>query len=51
MFAPVVFIMASLEIGRKILLDAKGPFGNNVIKNQATLSVYVYSFVVSIPNE
>ena len=34
----VVFIMATLEIavfGRKELLDAKGPFGDNVIKTPA----------------
>ena len=34
----VVFIMATLEIGvfgRKELLDAKGPFGDNVNKTPA----------------
>ena len=33
--ALLVFIIVTLKIifGRKILLDAKGPFGNNVIKN------------------
>ena len=36
----LVFIIANLEIvfGRKILLDAKGPFGDNVIKNPAGYS-------------
>ena len=39
--ALLVFIMRSLEIvfGRKKLLDAKGPFGSNVFKNQATNSL------------
>ena len=33
----LVFIIATLEIifGRKLLFDAKGPFGDNVIKNSA----------------
>ena len=35
MIALLVFIIATLEIGfgRKKLLDAKGPFGYNVLKN------------------
>ena len=34
MVALLVFIIANLEVafGRKNLLDAKGPFGDNVIK-------------------
>ena len=37
MIALLVFIMATLGIvfGRKKLLDAKGLFGDNVIKNSA----------------
>ena len=37
MVAPLVFIIATLEIvfGRKKLFDAKGPFGDNIIKNPA----------------
>ena len=37
----LVFIIATLEIvfGRKKLLDAKGPFGDNVFKNPAR---YIY---------
>ena len=37
MAALLVFIMATLEIvfGRKKLLDAKSPFGGNVMKNPA----------------
>ena len=37
MAAILVFIMATLEIvfGREQLLDPKGPFGGNVIKNPA----------------
>ena len=37
MVALLVLIMATLEIvfGRKKLLDAKGPFGDNVFKNPA----------------
>ena len=37
MVALLVFIIATLEIvfGWKKLLDAKGPFGDNVIKNPA----------------
>jgi len=31
----LVFIIATLEITLKKLLDAKGPFGDNVIKNPA----------------
>ena len=33
----LVFIIATLEIifGRKLLFDAKGPFGDNIIKNPA----------------
>ena len=41
MVALLVFIIATLEIvfGRKKLLDAKGPFGDNVFKN---LARYIY---------
>ena len=37
MVSLLVFIIATLEIifGRKLLIDAKGPFGDNVIKNPA----------------
>ena len=37
MVALIVFIIATLKIvfGRKKLLDAKGLFGDNVIKNPA----------------
>ena len=37
MVALLVFIMATLEMlfSRKILLDAKGPFGGNLVKNPA----------------
>ena len=37
MVALLVFIIATLEIvfGRKTLFDAKGPFGDNIIKNSA----------------
>ena len=37
MVAISVFIISTLEIvfGRKKLLDAKGPFGDNFIKNLA----------------
>ena len=37
MAALLVFIMVTLEIvfGREQLLDPKGPFGGNVIKNPA----------------
>ena len=40
------FIMAALEIvfGRKKLLDAKGQFGNNVIKNPARY-IYMYMYI------
>ena len=39
-FALLVFVIATLAIllGRKKLLDAKGPFCNNVIKNPARRS-------------
>ena len=39
-FALSVFVIATLAIlfGRKKLLDAKGPFCNNVIKNLARRS-------------
>ena len=39
-FALLVFVIATLVIlfGRKKLLDAKGPFCNNVIKNPARRS-------------
>ena len=38
----LVFIIATLEIvfGWKKLLDAKGPFGDNVIKNPARYILY-----------
>jgi len=41
MVALLVFVIATLEIifGRKKLLDAKGLFGDNVIKNPAR---YIY---------
>ena len=41
MVALLVFIIATLEIvfGRKKLLDAKGPFGDDVFKNPAR---YIY---------
>ena len=39
------FIIATLEIvfGRKKVLDAKGQFGNNVIKNPARY-IYVHMY-------
>ena len=42
MVALLVFIIATLEIvfGWKKLLDAKGPFGDNVIKNPARYILY-----------
>ena len=42
----LVFIIATLEIvfGRKKLLDAKGPFGDDVFKNPAR---YIYIAPVS----
>ena len=44
MVALLVFIIATLEIvfGRKKLLDAKGPFGDDVFKNPAR---YIYSAI------
>ena len=44
MFVLLVFIIASLEIvlAEKRLLDAKGPFGDNVIKNPAR---YMYLYI------
>ena len=40
MAALLVFVIANLEMafGRKKLLDARGPFGDNVIKNPAGYS-------------
>ena len=37
MVALLVFIIATFEIvfGRKELFDAKGPFGDNIVKNPA----------------
>ena len=45
MVALLVFIMTTLEIvfGRKRLLDAKDPFGDNVFKNPAR---YIYFFTI-----
>ena len=42
MVAFLVFIIATLEIafGWKKLFDAKGPFGDNVIKNPARYILY-----------
>ena len=44
MFVLLVFIIPSLEIvlAEKRLLDAKGPFGDNVIKNPAR---YIYLYI------
>ena len=46
MFVLLVFIIASLEIvlAEKRLLDAKGPFGDNVIKNPAR---YIYLYILT----
>ena len=43
MVALLVFRIATLEIvfGRKMLFDAKGAFGDNVIKNPARY-IYIY---------
>ena len=43
MVALLVFIMATLEMlfSRKILLDAKGPFGGNLVKNPARY-IFIY---------
>ena len=38
MAALLVFIIATLEIGRKKLLDAKGSFGDNVFKAPAKIT-------------
>ena len=45
MVALLVFIMATLEIvfGRKKLLDAKDPFGDNVFKNLARYILYFFT--------
>ena len=41
-----VFIIATLEIvfGQKKLLDAKGPFGDNVIKNLDCKTVRIFAY-------
>ena len=43
MVALLVFIIATLEIvfGRKTLFDAKGPFGDNVIKNPVRFNIHM----------
>ena len=43
MVALLGFIMATLEMlfSRKILLDAKGPFGGNLFKNPARC-IFIY---------
>ena len=45
----LVFIIAPLEIvfGRKKLFDAKGPFGDNVIKNPAGYILTFMTFMTS----
>ena len=45
--ALLVFVIATLEIifGRKKLLDAKGLFGENVIKNPAR---YIYIYISNL---
>ena len=45
----LVFIIAPLEIafGRKKLFDAKGPFGDNVIKNPARYILTFMTFMTS----
>ena len=45
MVAPLVFIIATLEIvfGRKKLLDAKDPFGDNVFKNPARYILLIFT--------
>ena len=47
MVALLVFIMATLEMlfSRKILLDAKGPFGGNLFKNPARYIFILYEIV------
>ena len=46
MVALLVFIIATLEIvfGRKKLLVAKGPFGDNVIKNLDCKTVRIFAY-------
>ena len=46
MAALLVFIIATLVIvfGRKKLLDAEGPFGDNVFKNPAR---YIHGFITN----
>ena len=51
--ALLVFIMATLEIvfGRKKLLDSKGPFGDNIIKNPAsTYNSLIHTIVTVLVN-
>ena len=45
MIAPVVFIMATLQIvlGRKKLLGPKGPFGGNVFKSHTGQAAFLQS--------
>ena len=45
MIAPVVFIMATLQIvlGRKKLLGTKGPFGSNVFKSHMGQAAFLQS--------
>ena len=40
MAALLVFIMATLEIPEKKLLDIKGPFGSNVFKTPARYKTF-----------
>ena len=42
MVAHLVFIMATLRLWPKKLLDGKGPFGVNVFKNPARFFVDVF---------
>ena len=50
MFALLVFIIATLErvFGRKKLFDAKGPFGDYVIKNPARFKLRTIFFHTKI---
>ena len=47
MVALLVFRIATV-FGRKMLFDAKGPFGDNVIKNPARyIYIYIYIYLYS----
>ena len=48
MVAPLVFIIATSEIFGRKLFDAKGPFGDNVIKNPASTHESLIHTIVTV---